>query len=606
MTRDYLKFATQYARDVKSGKVLACRYVRLVCERFLSDKAAQRTKAFPYKLDEAAAAKVCRFVELLPHVKGKWAREREKIRLEPWQCFIVVNVFGWKRKATGLRRYRRVYVEVPRKNAKSTLTAAVANYMLVADGEHGAEVYSGATTEKQAWEVFGPARLMANGTPELLEHFGVNVGAKNLHVVNTASKFEPIIGKPGDGASPSFSVTDEYHEHGDSSQYDTMVTGMGAREQPIAWAITTAGSDTAGPCYALRTQATDSIEGKVDHSELFALIYTIDLDDKKRGIRGVDWTSEEALRMANPNMGVSVFADFLRGEQQRAIKSPREQSTFKTKHLNVWVTAASPYFNAEGWNRLADPSLDAGTFRGEECVVGLDLASKLDLAAALKIFRRELPSPAGLRICRACRGRTLNEPCEPCGGKGTVQFAGGMEWHYYVFANCYIPEARAQDPERRHYAEWVEQRQLIATPGEITDYDYIEADLKDDAERFAVLQLGADPHNATQLLTHMQDHLGTDRVVEVPQTVMHLSEPMKEVQALIVDARIHHDGNPVLAWSIGNVTAQEDRNANVFPRKEQAEKKIDPAVALIIAMGRALTAFETAGSVYDRHGLLAV
>lgn len=537
--RDFVAIARQYAEDVVAGRIVACRYVRLACERHL-DGGGDR-----FYMDEAAANRVCRFIELLPHVKGKWAREKRKLQLEPWQAFPYVNVFGWKRKHDGLRRFRRVYIEVPRKNGKSTLTAGGGLYMQCADEEHGAEVYSGATTEKQAWEVFGPARLMAKGSPELQEHFGLTVGAKNLHIIDTASKFEPVIGKPGDGASPSMSITDEYHEHPTSEQYDTMVTGMGAREQPIAWVITTAGIDTAGPCYALRQEAVEMLEGSVENDELFALIYTID--------KGDPWDKPETLRKANPNIGVSVFEDFLISEQKRAVNNPREQATFKTKHLNVWVGAAAPYFNLELWNGLNDaPPIEE--HRGEPCFTGMDLAAKLDIAAAVKVFYRDLED-----------GR-----------------------HYYVYGRYYIPEERAHDPDRRHYLGWVKSDQLIATPGEITDYDYIEADLKDDAEKHVVEQIRADPHNATMLITHLQNWLGEDKVIEVPQTVLHLSEPMKEVQALIVDGRIHHDGNPALAWMIGNVTAQEDRNANVFPRKERPENKIDGAVALILAIGGAM------------------
>jgi phage terminase large subunit-like protein len=574
--RDYIAIARSYAQDVVDGRILACRYVRLVCLRFLEEFATQSDRDFPYRLDAKAAAKVCRFVELLPHVKGKWARDRERIRLEPWQVFINVNVFGWKSKATKLRRYRRVYIEVPRKNAKSTLTAAVADYMLTDDGEHGAEVYSGATTEKQAWEVFGPARLMAEKTPDLLDHYGVEVGAKNLNVRRTASKFEPIIGKPGDGASPSFSITDEYHEHATSEQYDTMVTGMGAREQPIAWVITTAGSDTSGPCYALRSQATDSIEGKVEHNELFAIIYTVDEAVGKPGdanyVPGDDWTSERAIRKANPNMGVSVFEEFLRTEQARAVKSPREQATFKTKHLNIWVTAAAPYFNAELWNRLGDASLVPSAFAGDPCVISFDVAAKIDIAAKVKLFTRLID------------------------GKR----------HYYAFGQFYVPKEVADAPENRHYADWVERGFVVATPGNTTDYDYIEADIKADAELHSVAQIGGDPWNATQMITHLQGFIGADKVIEVPQTVSHLSEPMKEVQAAIVDGRFHHDGNPAYAWMIGNVTAQSDRNDNVFPRKEKAERKIDGAVATIIAVGCALRMPEDSGSVYEGRGLLTL
>lgn len=539
--------AERYAKDVVAGRVIACRWVRLACQRHLDDLACQDDPGYPYRFDADAANRVCEFVELLPHVKGRWMGT--KIELEPWQAFSLCVPFGWLRKADGLRRFRKVYEEVPRKNAKSTKAAAVGDYMLVADGERGPEVYSGAGSEKQAWEVFGPARQMVKRSKGLQRAFGVEVNAKSLAMPDINGKFQPVIGKPGDGASPSFAITDEYHEHATAEQYDTMLTGMGAREQPMAWVVTTAGSDTSGPCYDLRQDAINVLEGKVEDDTMFVLIYTIDEED--------DWSSEEALEKANPNLGVSVFRDYLLGQQRDAINNPRKQSTFKTKHLNVWVTAASPYFNAEKWRRLGDASLRMEDFAGEECWKGLDLASKLDLSADVTLFRRE----------------------EDDG-----------QLHYYAFCRSYIPEERIHDPERRHYLGWHLEGHLTATPGSIADYGYIEDEILADHEAYTLSQMGVDPHNATYLIVRLQETLGEDTVVEVPMTVAHLSEPMKEVQALIEDGRLHHDGDPVFAWAIGNVTAQEDRNANVFPRKERPENKIDPAVALILAMNRAMHA----------------
>lgn len=557
----YADRATEYARSVVAGDVPACIYVRQACQRHLDDLDAEHEKSFPFRWDAEAVNVVCGFLELMPHIKGKWAQRDELIRLEDWQCFVFGVPFGWKRKADGLRRFRKVYVEVPRKNAKSTSTAGLGLYMFAADDEHGAEVYSGATSEKQAWEVFGPARLMAKKTEAFRAAFGVSVGAKNLAILENASKFEPIIGKPGDGASPSFSITDEYHEHATSEQYDTMVTGMGARDQPMAWVITTAGSDTAGPCYNLRSEVVGMLAGTMPNDELFGCIYTIDDGD--------DWSSEEALLKANPNADVSVRLDYLRSEQREAIANPRKQATFKTKHLNVWVTAASPYFNAELWKRLADPALSPALFRGEPCWVGLDLGSKLDLCSSIRVFRRSIE----------------DEP------------------HFYVFGRHYLPQYRAEEPSLRHYGEWAARGFLTVTPGAMADYDTIEDDVKADAETHRIVQLGFDPWNATQAVQHLMDH-GIE-CVEVPQTTNHLSQPMKEIQALIQAGRIHHDGDPILAWAIGNVTAQEDRNENVFPRKESAEKKIDPAVALIIAMNRALAGEpEPAVSIYEKRGPL--
>lgn len=542
--------ATSYAEKVVAGEIPAAKPTRLACERHLLDLESQGSEGFGFYYDEEAAHRVCRFVEALPHTKGRWARDGEPFVLEDWQCFITCSVFGWKREADDLRRFRRVYIEVARKNGKSDFTARIGLYMLCADSEHGAEVYSGAGTEKQAWEVFGPARLKAKATAGLRDTFGVEVNARNLHILKTASKFEPVIGKPGDGASPSMAVHDEYHEHATEEQYDTMLTGMGAREQPLSWVITTAGTDTSGPCYALRNEVTDVLEGTVDNDELFGVIYTVDEED--------EWSSLEALQKANPNMGVSVSEEYLLQRQQDAENHPRKQSTFKTKHLCVWTGAASPYFNLEKWRQLEDAELELSDFEGESCWGGLDLASKLDLTAYVKLFRREIDEKP----------------------------------HYYAFLRAYLPDERLHEPENSHYLGWSKTGDLVVTPGNITDYDEIEAEIEGDAERFRFVSIGFDPREATQLVTHLTAQ-GLP-MVEIPQTTLHLSEPMKWVQALIEDGRLHHSGNPVFAWSIGNVTAQEDRNENVFPRKERRENKIDPAVALILATNRAMEEDEEA------------
>jgi phage terminase large subunit-like protein len=554
----YAARARDYAHRVLSGDQPACKYVRLACQRHVDDLAAIPDPAFPYELDEEAVGKWCGFIELLPHVKGRWANDKQTMKLEDWQCFLLASAFGWMRKADKLRRYRRAYIEVPRKNGKSQLTAAIGLRAFCGDNEHGAEVYSGAGTEKQAWEVFGPARLMAKQVG-LDTALGVTVAAKSLFMVGNASKFEPIIGKPGDGASPSFSITDEYHEHATSEQYDTMVTGMGARDQPMAWVITTAGSSIEGPCYDLRGEVIDVLEGRTQNPELFGLIYTID--------EGDDWSSVEALRKANPNLGVSVREDYLLGQLRDAIQNPRKQATFKTKHLNVWVQAASPYFDSDAWKRLADSDLTPELFAGEPCWVGMDLAAKLDLTSVVTVFVKEN--------------------------------------NYYVFGQHYLPESALEPPEAAHYRGWHIAGHLnVTTTYQHTDYDEIEADIVAISKRHRIVQLGFDPWGATQVATHLSNEGIT--CVQVGQTVQHLSEPMKWLQALIADGRIHHNGDPVLAWALANVTAQEDRNGNVFPRKERAERKIDPAVALIMALGRAFSSEEPRGSVYESEGVFVL
>lgn len=561
--------ALGYANGVISGEILAGKYVRLACDRHIRDTGDAESDAFPYRFDYAKAERICRFIELLPHTKGKWAMKRQLIVLQPWQCFILCVLFGWLHKETGLRRFRKAYLEIPRKNGKSIIAAGVGLYMLAADGEFGAEVYSGATTEKQAWEVFRPAKNMAERTPEYLEAYGVAVNASNINIADNGSRFEPIIGKPGDGASPSCYIADEYHEHPDDTQVDTMETGMGAREQPLSLKITTAGSDIAGPCYAARRDATQMLERTVGNDELFSCIWSIDVEKKDSAgnivEKGDDWTSEAALRKANPNYDVSVSGEWLKAQQREAINSSRKQNKFKTKHLNLWVTARAAWMNMVDWNNCADPTLRPEQFKGEACYGALDLASKLDIASYARVFRRDVD---------------------------------GLP-HFYAFARNYLPTARAEDPERQNYQEWVHEGHLIATEGDMIDFNRIEKDVKSDHDALKIAELGFDPYNATQLTTNLGEY--GIACIEVPQNVRHLSEPMKMLEAYVKSGQFHHDGNPVLAWAMSNITVKPDRNDNIYPGKERSESKIDPAVAVIIAMSRALSG-EPVGSIYETRG----
>jgi phage terminase large subunit-like protein len=422
--------------------------------------------------------------------------------------------------------------------------------MFAADGEFGSEVYSGATTEKQAWEVFRPAKQMVERTPDLKEAFGIDCGKPNsnagvMSIPSNGSRFEPLIGKPGDGASPHCAIVDEYHEHDSDSLYDTMRTGMGARKQPLLLVITTAGDNLAGPCKALQLDVEKMLAGSVERDELFGCVWTIDA--------GTDWTSDEALRMANPNYDVSVFGEFLRSEQKNAIADARKQGIFKTKHLNLWVGSNSAFINIQRWNELADTTLRPEDFRGSPCTMATDLSSKKDMTARIIVFRKDID------------------------GKD----------HYYVFGRFYLPESRAKMPEFQHYQAWVINGHLRTTPGNVIDYETITQESIDDVERFRVKEVCFDPWNAEQYA--QQVAAKTPAIaVEIPQQVRFLSEPMKQLDALITDGRLHHDGNPALTWMIGNLTAHEDAKGNVFPRKERDESKIDGAVALIMALSRSM------------------
>ncbi|MEM6493686.1 MAG: terminase TerL endonuclease subunit [Pseudomonadota bacterium] len=560
-TKDYAAIARQYARDVASGKQPACKSIRLQAERFLNELKAQKRKDFPYKFDAKKAAKICAFIECLPHTKGKWARSKELLILEPWQVWIFCMAYGWLRKVDKLRRYRVLEIVVPRKNGKSVIAAGVGLFMFCMDGEHGAEVYSGATNESQAWEVFRPARLMALRSPQLTSAMAIEVNAKSLVRHSDQSRFETIIGDPGDGQSPSCSIHDEYHEHADDGQVETMITGMGAREQPLQLIITTAGDNLAGPCYASILEEREKLEGigtedgkfPLDHETLF-IEYTIDDDD--------DWKSEAALRKANPNMGVSVLEDYLLSRQRDAIRTPRKAGAFKTKHLNLWVAAKQAYFDVEAWRRCkrdwlpvrSDDVIQLDRLRGRRAVAALDLASKIDIAA--------------LELLIAPEGEKATED-DP-----------------YISAGwCFVPEERVTEVPA--YEGWDKLDLLSVTPGNIIDYDEILEKLIELRGIFQLEWVPYDPHQATYLATTAaKDGFP---MLEYRQIVLNMSEPMKELDALIRSGRIAHGGCPVAEWQINNVIGAPDKKDNVYPNKLRAEAKIDNPVAKIMALGVAMT-----------------
>lgn len=545
--KDFTAVAEQYARDVISGKIPAGKYIRLACQRHLDDLDWQEDDSFKFRFDVKAAHKVCAFVELMPHTKGKWAAQKKTLIMEPWQVFMTCALFGWKRKKDNTRRFRRLLLLVPRKNGKSAWAAAIGLYMLVADGEHGAEVYSGATTEKQAWEVFRPARLMAIKRPDMCAHYGLGVNASNLHVLKNESRFEPLIGKPGDGASPSLAIVDEYHEHDTDQMFDTMETGMGAREQPLMLVITTAGDNISGPCYQMQDEAQKMLEGTRHDDETLALIYGCD--------EGDDWTDPAILQKANPNWGVSVGSDFLLSRQKDALSSPRKAGVFKTKHLNMWVQSRSAYFNVQAYISAGDPALKLDDFLGKECIIGVDLAEKRDLTAV------EL----------------------------TFQHNGG----YARFGRYYAPEETIEQPENEHFRTWRDTGRLIQIDGAVIDQREILDDIKDDLERFNVREISFDPWHSRQMAVELIE--AGANVIEFRGSPSNMNEPMREMDKLIAEAKLHHDGDPAFAWMLSNVVNGTRSGELHRPAKERAENKIDGPVACMLALGRWLVGDEGSG-----------
>lgn len=535
---NYFEISCRYARGVLSGRISACSLVKKACERQLDDLDRYGDgKRFIY--DVEAGDRICWFIEHLTHVKGELAGQ--EIKLEPWQVFILHTTFSWK-TTEGIRRFRRVYIEVPRGNGKSSLSSGVALFCLCGDREPGAEVYSFATTRDQAKIVFGDAKEMARQNPKLKRAFDLQVLATSLYVPKTNSYFQAksAEGSTLDGLNTHLAVIDELHAHKTRAVYDVVETSLGKRRNSLMWVITTAGFDTAGICYEVRSFVKQILNKEAQDESQFGIIYGLD--------EGDDWTSEEALQKANPNWGVSVRPEIITSLQAKAIARPSAANNFKTKHLDVWCSAASSWMDMPAWN-LCRRSIALSDFEGFDCYMGLDLGAKNDLTAKVLVF-----------------------PVEENG-----------RLNCYVFGTYYAPRAALLKSGNSQYDGWETLGYLKVTEGAVTDFNQIEADILEDCSRFRVKSVAYDPWQATQLATRLSDN--DVPMVEYRNTVQNMSDPMKWLEALVQDKRLIHEGDPALTWMMGNVVAKRDFKDNVFPRKEVYENKIDGAVALIMALG---------------------
>jgi phage terminase large subunit-like protein len=484
--------------------------------------------------------------------------------------FIQCALWGWIKKSNGLRRYSTAFIEIPRKNGKSVDAATAGLYMLAADHEKGAEIYSGATSEKQALEVFRPAWMMANRDEEIRDAFSLSLSGNprnptSIYRLSDMSRFEPLIGKPGDGASPHCAIIDEYHEHKTSEQYDTMDTGMGAREQPLIYVITTAGTDTSTPCYDMHLRSIKVLEGTIEDDALFCIIYGIGPDD--------DYKDFEVWKKANPNYGVSVMEDYLYRKYTETLNNAAKQNINLCKHLNMWMNAGVAWMNMVKWEACKDESLKLEDFKGQTCYAAFDLASKIDISSLILIFEHR----------RENNGESVSG--------------------YAVFAKHYLPEETVQLAGNEHYDKWVKEGYITQTPGARTDFLYIENDLKAINADYPISELAFDPKEATYLVNNIMEWLDPERCIEITQGPALMSEPMKETEGLIYDNKLWHNGDPVLTWMMGNVVQRQGRNTGpvkyYYPTKQKNENKIDGAVALMMAVGRAMLHVE-AKSVYDK------
>jgi len=558
MTRphaEYFERAKAYARRVVDGQEVAGEFERLACKRLLRDLKRQGNDDFPYIIDIRKGGRACQFQELLCHIKGEWAKPiyvdgmitYAKIRLEDWQIFAEFQLFGWVHAATGLRRFRRSYEEIARKNAKSTRAAGRGLYLAFADDEPGAQVYSAATTAEQAKEVFDTAREMVLRDSEFRARFDVTVGRYDITCASTASSFKIMNAEAStqDGLNVHGGIVDEVHAHKKRDLWDVIESADGARSQPLISSITTAGKDTGGIGYELRGYTIKVLQCSHVDETWFGVIYTID--------QGDDWKDQHIWRKANPNIGISAKTDKLIATCTKAIATPSARGNFLTKHLNVWSNAGVAWMDMEAWNKCGDATLREEDFEGCEAITGMDLAEKHDFAAKVKVIERD--------------------------GK----------WH--VFTRVYYNAQAAAESKIAQLPGWIEEGYVQVCPGNQTDFDMVGSDLLKDRNMHDLRESAFDPALAGYFARTLLDK-GLP-MVEITQRSTFYTQPLLQVQALVLSGKLVHDNNPLMNWMMSNLVVVTSKyNELKSPTKEREENKIDAPMAMLMAFGRALAGVE--------------
>lgn len=522
--------------------------------------------------DDRAAERAVAFIEgYCRHSKGEWAGR--PFVLERWQSFVVRSLFGWKR-ADGTRRFRLSYVQLARKNGKTTLAAAVGLYLFVADQEPGAEVYSVATKRDQAKICFDEAARMVRKSPELLEVCEVFGGrahsrTNNISCDELGSKFEPLAADDDtlDGLNVHGATLDEIHKWKRTELLDVIQYGTGARRQPLLFGITTPGAGRDGVCWEQRDYAEKILDGIVADDAFFAFVCEPD--------PGADYRDPATWEQANPNIDVTISRTDLVEKCERAQEMVVAQNGFRRYSCGQWVEQVDRWLDMDSF-RACGGTFDPAILAGRPCYGGLDLSSTKDLTAfALWFPPRD------------------------------VDIAGGRPWHY-LLSWAWIPADRLLQLKRTTRVPlevWRDGGYLETTPGDSIDYDHIRARINEAARRYSIQEIAFDPWNAASIVTQLQEHDGFT-LVKCGQGTGAMNTPSKEFERLISARLMRHGDHPVLTWCASNVAVWADANGNIKPSKKSSGGKIDLVVAHVMALSRAML-HDAAGSIWETGEALA-
>ena len=510
--------------------------------------------------DREKGERAVRFIELLKHTKGRW--RGHPFRLLDWQYDIVMDIFGIV-KEDGNRQFRTAYIEIPKKNGKSELAAAVALYLLYGDGEASPEVYGAAADRQQASIVMNVAAEMVKMSPSLMKRSKIMTAGKRIINFTNAGFYQVLSAEVGTkhGLNVSGLVLDEVHTQPNRQLYDVLTKGSGdAREQPMYFLITTAGTDRESICYELHLKAMDILAGKKIDPTFYPVVYGVPDD--------ADWNDEENWYLANPSLGHTIQIDRVRDAYKDALENPAEENVFRQLRLNQWVGSSVAWIPEHIYDKGNIP-IDLDSLEGRDCYAGLDLSSTSDITAFVMVFPP----------------RTEGE-------------------NYIVLPHFWLPEdTLALRVRRDHvpYDVWEKQGLFHITAGNVVDYNFVRRTINELGTRYHICEIGVDRWNATQLITDLDGDGFT--MVPIGMGYKDMSPGMKELYKLLLEGRITHGGNPVLRWMAGNVVAEIDAAENIKPSKKKATEKIDGIVALIMGLDRCIR-HEMQGSVYDERGLL--
>jgi len=512
-----------------------------------------------FYFDDKAADRVVYFIENhIKHIKGELGGQ--PFKLEPFQKTIVRDLFGWKYRDSKLRRFRTAYICLPRKNGKSTLISAIALYMLLADNEPSAECYIAAGDRQQAGIIFDVASSMVRADNQLNKNLKVFKNSIIHEKSNSAFKAISSEASSKFGYNASFICMDEFFVQKDSSLWDALTTSVGSRRQPLTIAITTAGYNRESICYKTEEYGRKVAEQIIDDSSFYYVKYACDLE--------TDWTSDKALQIANPGLESGIVKlDYLKREQEKAIKLPSYENTFRMLHLNQWMSSASKWLSDQQWMECNKAPIHLEDYKGMTAYAGLDLASVRDISAFVLIIPEDE--------------------------------------RFTVIPFCFAPKDNAFIRSRRDqvdYIGWEKEGLMELTPGNVTDYKYIEKRIKEVAEIVNIKEIAYDRWNSSMLVNQLVE----DGLPMTPygQGFASMSTPTKELEKLVLGKQINHGGHKVLRWSCSNISIKTDPAQNIKLDKSKSTERIDPMVALVMALGCYMNDDSSDNSTYDDRGIM--